>query len=48
MDDCPGYCLHADELAPCPASCECAFVRDVLQLVREHPKSGARRDASAA
>lgn len=34
-DDCPGYCLHASELRPCPARCECAYVRDVLQLLRK-------------
>jgi len=32
--ECPGHCLHADELSRCPAACECAFVREVLQLVR--------------
>ena len=37
-DDCPGYCLHTDELRPCPARCECAFVRDLLQIVGQWPK----------
>ncbi len=32
--DCPGYCLHANEFRPCPAQCECAYVRDILQLLR--------------
>jgi hypothetical protein len=32
--DCPGFCLNADDLEPCPAACECAFVRDVLQILR--------------
>jgi hypothetical protein len=36
--DCPQYCLHKDELAPCPARCECAFVREILQRVRGWPK----------
>lgn len=31
---CPQYCLHQDELAPCPARCECAFVREIIQRVR--------------
>lgn len=31
--ECPGYCLHEDELAPCPARCECAYVREILQLI---------------
>jgi hypothetical protein len=40
-DECPGYCLRSDELARCPVACECAFVREVLQIVR----SPARADA---
>lgn len=31
---CPQYCLHQDELARCPAQCECAFVREIIQRVR--------------
>lgn len=37
-DDCPGYCLHKDNLEPCPAECECASVREVLQAVKVWPK----------
>jgi hypothetical protein len=33
-DDCPGYCLHKNELDPCPANCECAFVRKIIQILR--------------
>lgn len=33
-EECSGYCLRPDELRPCPAHCECAYVRDVLQVVR--------------
>lgn len=36
--DCPGYCLHQSELRPCPAKCECAFVRDVLDRLKRWPK----------
>ncbi len=36
--DCLGYCLRREELGPCPASCECAYVREVLQLIRRWPK----------
>lgn len=32
--DCPGYCLHTGNLNPCPALCECAFVRAILQRLR--------------
>lgn len=37
-DDCPGYCLHTDVLDRCPAQCECAYVRDILQRIRSWPK----------
>ena len=36
--DCPGHCLHEDDLGPCPAECECAYVREVLQEIRNWPK----------
>lgn len=37
---CPGYCLHQQELRPCPAQCECAFFREVLQRISNWPKDG--------
>lgn len=40
-DDCPGYCLHQDNLAPCPARCECSYVRNIIQLIRSWPKENA-------
>ena len=36
--DCPEYCLHQDVLSPCPAQCECAFVREILQVIRNWPR----------
>jgi hypothetical protein len=48
--DCPGYCLHQNELRPCPSQCECAYVRAVLQQVMQWKKVGVdvegRRRAS--
>lgn len=41
--ECPGYCLHQSQLARCPAACECAFVRDVLQMVLSWPKRGGEQ-----
>jgi hypothetical protein len=35
---CPGHCLHNDSLDPCPAQCECAFVREILQMIANWPK----------
>ena len=37
---CPGHCLHQDNLLPCPARCECAYVREVMQIIRQWPKAG--------
>ena len=37
-DTCPGYCLYSRELRPCPEKCECAFVREIVQIVRAWPK----------
>ena len=37
--ECPGHCLHKTELRPCPARCECAHVRDVLDRVAHWVKS---------
>jgi hypothetical protein len=38
-DSCPGHCLRKGDLDPCPVQCECAYVRDILQCIREWPKS---------
>jgi hypothetical protein len=35
---CPDYCNSTDELRPCPNKCECAFVREILQVVKGWPK----------
>ena len=31
---CPGYCLNTSELRPCPNQCECAYVREIVQRVK--------------
>ena len=33
-ESCPRYCLNKEELRPCGADCECAYVREVLQLIK--------------
>ncbi len=38
QEDCPGYCLKKSQLAACPAQCECAWVRRLLQVIRQWPK----------
>lgn len=35
---CPGYCLHKEETRPCPARCSCAYVREVLAIIKDWPK----------
>ena len=37
-DECPGFCLNQHELRPCPVECECAYVREILQIIRTWPK----------
>ncbi|MBN1472135.1 MAG: hypothetical protein JW925_10175 [Syntrophaceae bacterium] len=37
-DECPGYCLVEHELRPCPAKCDCAFAREVVQILKAWPK----------
>lgn len=37
-DDCPGHCLHEHNLESCPVECECASVREVLQIVNDWQK----------
>jgi hypothetical protein len=40
--ECPEYCLYASELGRCPAQCECAYVREILQIVRTWPKAAGK------
>jgi hypothetical protein len=39
-ESCPGYCLYEDFLSPCEEKCECAYVRQIMQLIRDWPKVG--------
>jgi hypothetical protein len=34
-EECPRYCMHQGQLARCNARCECAYVREILQIVKE-------------
>jgi hypothetical protein len=38
-EECEKHCLHRDDLDPCRALCECAHVREVMQVIRDWPKS---------
>jgi len=35
---CPGHCLYHEDLEPCPLHCECAYVRETLQIIKNWPK----------
>jgi hypothetical protein len=39
--DCSGMCNHSGVLDPCRKKCECAFVREILQIVRNWKKNAA-------
>lgn len=32
--ECLGLCLKRSELAPCPAKCECAYVREIMRMIQ--------------
>jgi len=34
-DNPPAPCCRGNGLGPCPMQCECAFVRDVLRIIRK-------------
>ena len=34
----PGYCLYQDRLDKCAARCECAYVRNIIDIIRKWPK----------
>jgi hypothetical protein len=37
-EECPGYCLKKSVLDPCPTHCECTYVRDIIQTIRNWEK----------
>ncbi|MCP4625857.1 MAG: hypothetical protein GY850_20450 [bacterium] len=37
-EDCQGFCQDTEALQPCDAQCECAYVRDIMQIIRGWPK----------
>jgi hypothetical protein len=34
-DECPGCCLRKDDMSRCPSKCECAYVREILQILKK-------------
>jgi len=41
--ECPGYCLRKSELRPCPAQCECAWIRELIQIISSIKKAAPKR-----
>ena len=37
-EECHELCLHKYNLKPCPAKCECSYVRDLVQIVKNWEK----------
>jgi hypothetical protein len=44
-DDCPGYCLYQDQLDKCFARCECAYVRNIIDIIKNWPKKVAMMES---
>jgi len=40
-EECPGYCLQIHQLDRCDVQCECAFVREIIQIIQEPRRSRA-------
>ena len=38
-ENCPGYCADRDAMGPCEQQCECAYVREIIQIVKKWPKN---------
>ena len=41
-ESCPGYCNQADVIEPCQEPCEGAYVREIMQIIRNWPKEEFR------
>ena len=40
-ESCPGYCMRLDQLEPCKSKCEGAYVREIMQIIRNWPKEAS-------
>ncbi len=38
-EECPGYCLDEKQLNRCDALCECAFNREIIQMIKDKYRS---------
>jgi hypothetical protein len=37
-NDCHGFCNSIENLNKCDVFCECVFVREIIQIIKEYPK----------
>ena len=37
-ENCPEYCIYKTNLQACPEQCECAYVREIIQTIKNWPK----------
>ncbi|MFA7256730.1 MAG: hypothetical protein WC047_04070 [Kiritimatiellales bacterium] len=40
-DDCPNLCVRKESLDPCPAECECLWVREIMKIICDWKKRAA-------
>lgn len=40
-DECPRLCLDKNALDRCPVFCECAFVRELIQIIKARHDTGS-------
>lgn len=33
-EECPGYCLDSEQFSRCNALCECAYVREIIHILK--------------
>jgi hypothetical protein len=38
-ENCPEYCLFQSNLEPCPEKCECAYIRNVIDQIKNWKKT---------
>ena len=39
LPDCPRHCINEEYLGRCDVVCECAFVREIIQIIKEIHKT---------
>lgn len=44
MEECPGYCLDEKQLNRCDAFCECAFNREIIQIINKRKDGNIERE----